>query len=200
MNSFDFKSLEKRERAKFINSLSGFKSANLVGTKSNKGQTNLSIISSAFHLGANPALIGFIIRPDTIARHTLNNIRENMFSTLNHVTKEIYQRAHQSSARYPEDVSEFNACGLTEIFHEDFLAPFVKESPIALSLKLIEEVPIKHNGTHLLINEIQNVYLSDSLVEKDGHVDIEKAGTICVSGLDSYHETNLLERLPYAKP
>ena len=76
----------------------------------------------------------------------------------------------------------------------------MKESPIALSLKLIEEVPIKHNGTHLLINEIQNVYLSDSLVEKDGHVDIEKAGTICVSGLDSYHETNLLERLPYAKP
>jgi len=42
--------------------------------------------------------------------------------------------------------------------------------------------------------------LPDDLIAKDGFVDIEKAGTIAISGLDSYHETKKISRLSYAKP
>jgi len=38
--------MKQRQRAHFINSLSGFKSANLIGTQSNAGITNVSIVSS----------------------------------------------------------------------------------------------------------------------------------------------------------
>ena len=38
------------------------------------------------------------------------------------------------------------------------------------------------------------------MVSKDGYVDIERAGTIAISGLDSYHETKRIARLSYAKP
>ena len=34
----------------------------------------------------------------------------------------------------------------------------------------------------------------------DGYVDIEKAGTIAISGLDNYHDTKSIARLSYAKP
>jgi hypothetical protein len=34
----------------------------------------------------------------------------------------------------------------------------------------------------------------------DGYVDIEKAETITISGLDNYHETKRIARLSYAKP
>jgi hypothetical protein len=35
---------------------------------------------------------------------------------------------------------------------------------------------------------------------EDGYLDIEKAGTISCTGLDSYHITQRLQRLNYAKP
>jgi len=200
LSSTEFKEFEDRKRARFINSLSGFKSSNLIGSISKDGQTNLSIISSAFHLGANPALIGFIIRPDVSPRHTLNNTRETGYCTLNHVSKSFVEKAHQTSARYPEDVSEFSACELGEEFLNDFKAPFVKESPIKLALKFVREIKIEENGTHMIISSIEDVYLNDGLLMEDGFIDIEKAETITVSGLDSYHETSRLGRLSYAKP
>lgn len=196
----EFKNFETRKRARFINSLSGFKSANLIGTIDDKKNTNLSIVSSAFHLGADPALMGIIIRPDISPRHTLNNIRSNKICTLNHVNRDIYQKAHQTSARYDKEVSEFFACGLSEEYLNSFPAPFVKDSVIKMSMELLEEKFIELNGTHMLILAIKDVYLPEEYLNDDGYIDIEKAQTICVSGLDSYHSTNQLERLPYAKP
>ena len=49
--------LEKRYRTNFINSLSGYKSANLLGSINSSGQTNLALMTSVFHVGANPLLI-----------------------------------------------------------------------------------------------------------------------------------------------
>ena len=92
----------------FINSLSGYKSANLVGTKSKTGQENLSIVSSVVHLGANPPLMGFVVRPHSkdSPRHTFENLESTSFFTLNHVNDKIIKESHQTSARYPREVSE----------------------------------------------------------------------------------------------
>ena len=38
-----------------------------------------------------------------------------------------------------------------------------------------------------------------SFIENDGFIDLEKAGSVTVSGLDSYHVTKKLARLSYAK-
>ena len=63
----DIAQMNKRFRTNFINALSGVKSANLVGTTGPNGD-NLAIISSVFHLGADPALMGMIMRPHTASR------------------------------------------------------------------------------------------------------------------------------------
>ncbi len=195
----DFEKMQERYRAKFINSLSGFKSANLVGTKSKDSQTNLAIFSSFFHLGADPALMGCIIRPHTTPRHSLENIRETSTFTLNHINESFYQKAHRTSARYPREISEFQATGLTEEYIKGFFPPYVKEATIKMGLKLIREIPIIENNTVMLVCSVENVILCNDFIKSDGHIDIELAGTVCVSGLDSYHSTNLLQRLPYAK-
>jgi flavin reductase (DIM6/NTAB) family NADH-FMN oxidoreductase RutF len=196
----EFKNFEDRKRARFINSLSGFKSSNLIGTISSNGQTNLSIISSAFHLGANPALIGFIIRPDVSPRHTLNNIRETKICTMNHVLADFVEKAHQTSARYSVEQSEFKSCELTEEYLEEFKAPFVKESALKMALEFVREVKIEENGTHLIISKIKDVYLQEEMLCEDGFINLEDVGTVCVSGLDSYHKTERMGRLSYAKP
>ena len=193
-------SSEKHYRTNLVNSLTGFKSANLIGTISAEGKTNLAIFSSVIHVGANPPMMGFLMRPVSDDRHTYTNIKETNHFTINHINKEIYKQAHQTSARYDKDVAEFDECGLTPEYSETIKAPYVKESTIKIGLKFVEEQEIKANGTIFIVGEIVEIILPDDFVAKDGYVDIERAGTIAISGLDSYHVTKRIARLSYAKP
>jgi flavin reductase (DIM6/NTAB) family NADH-FMN oxidoreductase RutF len=193
-------SFEKTYRTNFVNSLSGFKSANLIGSISDEGKTNLAIFSSVIHVGANPPALGFLMRPVSVERHTYNNIKETNFFTINHINQEIFKQAHQTSARYDKEVSEFDECGLTPEYSETLKAPYVKESTIKIGLKFVEEQEIKANGTIFIVGEIVEIILPDDVVAMDGYVEIEKAGTIAIGGLDSYHDTKRIARLAYAKP
>jgi flavin reductase (DIM6/NTAB) family NADH-FMN oxidoreductase RutF len=190
---------EKFYRANFINSISGFKSANLIGTISAKGNTNLAIFNSVIHVGANPPALGFLMRPVSVERHTYNNIKETGYYTINHINKKIFKKAHQTSAGYKVNVSEFDECGLNPEFYDRITAPYVKEAKIKIGLKFIEENEIKYNGTIFIVGEIVEIMFPDDVVAKDGYVDIEKAETIAISSLDSYHETKRIARLSYAK-
>ncbi|BEV03635.1 flavin reductase family protein [Chryseobacterium gambrini] len=191
---------EERKRTALINSLSGFKSLNLIGTVNKDGQTNLAVFNSVMHIGANPPLIGFISRPDSVERHTLENIQQTGYYTINHVNKEIFEKAHQTSARYKREQSEFDASGLTAEYRNNFSAPFVKESNIQMGLILKEIVSVKSNGTHLIVGEITDLYFPEEIWDETGILDIEKAGTVAGSSLDGYHTTQLLKRMKYAKP
>ena len=134
----DIAVLEDHERVFFINSLSGFKSANLVGTADKSQLSNLAMVSSVVHLGANPPLLGMVMRPNSPVRGTLKNILDTGVYTLNHVNLDIHEQAHQASARYDEDVSEFDEVGLTEQWQDGFHAPFVQESHIKMGMKFRE--------------------------------------------------------------
>jgi flavin reductase (DIM6/NTAB) family NADH-FMN oxidoreductase RutF len=195
----DLMGLEQRYRAAFVNSLSGFKSLALIGTANCSKQTNLAIFNSLFHIGANPPYIGFISRPDSVDRHTLSNIMETGYYTINHVNEEIYKQAHQTSARYAREISEFDATHLTPDYKLGFKAPFVKESHIQMGVQFKERINITTNNTVLVIGQINQVYFPNDCLCTDGFLDIEKAKTITCSGLDSYHKTERLARLSYAK-
>jgi len=192
--------MEKRYRAAFINSLTGYKSVALVGSQDQTGQTNLAIFNSLVHVGAHPPLIGMIVRPDSVDRHTLQNIEETGVYTINHIQESMIQQAHQTSARYPKEVSEFEAVGLTPEYLTNFHAPFVKESNIKMAIQFKEKVPFHINGTIFVIGEIQQVYLPETTIQSDGLVDIVRVGSITNIGLDSYHTVNAGLRIPYAKP
>ena len=195
----DIAAMSQRYRVNFINSLSGFKSANLVGSVSTEQHSNLAIISSVFHLGADPALIGFINRPASVERHTLENILGVKHYTINHVNDKIIEQAHQTSARYPREQSEFAATGLTEYWADNINAPFVKESAIKLGIAYQEHHTLL-NQTVMVIGEIIHVEIADEYIHNDGLVDIQSAGTVAVSGLDVYHQPKKIKRLAYAKP
>lgn len=189
-----------RQRAHFINSLSGFKSANLIGTQDVNGQTNLAIFSSVVHLGASPALVGFIMRPDNNDRHTLDNISISKQYTINQVSTAFYEKAHQTSARYPREKSEFEEVGLSTFHLDSVNAPFVKESRLKYAVTLKEILPIPLNNTLFIIGEITDVICDEETVKDDGYIDIQSLQTVSVSGLDSYHISERLSRLSYAKP
>jgi flavin reductase (DIM6/NTAB) family NADH-FMN oxidoreductase RutF len=186
-------------RANFINSLSGFKSLSLIGTVNSNGVSNLAVFSNIVHLGADPALIGFVNRPLSAAPHTLTNIQETGFYTVNLVTESIYKQAHQTSAKYPDGVSEFEMTGLTEQFRDGCSAPFVAESPVQYLLKLEQVIPIELNGTFFVIGSFQEAYVPAEIKEEDGFLDLAKAGIITSLGTSGYYKTDKIDNLPYAK-
>ncbi len=195
----ELQSWDRFIRANFINSLSGFKSLSLIGTVNGKGISNLAVFSNIVHLGADPALIGFINRPLSAAPHTIQNIQETGVYTVNLVTESIYKQAHQTSAKYPDGVSEFEMTGLTEEFKEGCVVPFVAESPVQYVLKFEQLMPIELNNTFLVIGSLQAAYVQAGMLEEDGFLDLAKAGILTSLGTSGYYKTEKINTLPYAK-
>jgi len=197
----EWQSWERFYRANFINSLTGFKSASLIGTINAQGVPNLGMFSSMVHIGSDPALIGYINRPVVAAPHTLANIKSNGFYTVNHIHPSFVDKAHQTSAKYPDEVNEFAEVGLTEEYLEGINVPFVKESAIKYLLSLKEVVPIALNDTFLVIGQLEQVLIDPSLQPTaDGFLELDQIGSICSNGLDAYYKTTLIDRYAYAKP
>jgi flavin reductase (DIM6/NTAB) family NADH-FMN oxidoreductase RutF len=192
--------MEKQKRANLVNSSGGFKSVCLIASVDKQGHANLAPFNSIVHIGATPPLIAFVVRPDSVDRHTLSNILETGFYTINHFNETMYRQGHQTAARYPKDVSEFEAVGLNVDYKDGFLAPYVYESRVQLGVAFKERIDLSINGTILMIGQIQHFYFPEDCLLDDGFLDLEMAVSITCSGLDSYHKTQKLERLSYAKP
>ncbi len=187
-------------RRNLMNTLLGFKNANLVATKDKNGKENVAIFNSLVHIGANPPHIAFVMRPTTVERHTYDNIHETGYYTFNHVHTSLVEKAHQTSAKYPKEISEFEACELTPAYKNGFPAPFVQESYIQIGMKFVEEIFIKTNDVYLIIGEVQEFYVQEDCIRPDGFIDLAKAGSAVVSGLDAYYQAQEIARLSYARP
>ena len=197
----DIDQMDKIFRLNLINSCTGFKSANLLGTKSLNGVSNVAVFSSITHLGSSPPLIGFILRPTTVPRDTYRNIKDTGVFTANHIYSDIIEDAHHTSAKYPDEVSEFTKTGLEEEFLGDFPAPFVKGAKIRLGCRFLNEYEIKENNTLLLVSAIEHVFIADQdIQQEDGWLKLENANTVAINGLDGYATTSLLDRYAYARP
>ncbi len=196
----DIIDLPSLERMHLVNTCGGFKSANLIGSISKTGVTNLAVFNSVIHLGSNPPMLSFMLRPTTVERDSFNNFKENHQFTVNHIHESFVDKAHQTSAKYDSEVSEFDEVGLTQEFINGFEAPFVKESKIKMGCKYINEYFIKENGCRLIIGEIQHLLVEDGIQDKDGFLDLAKANSAGIIGLDGYVKTNLIERYAYARP
>lgn len=196
----EIKELEKNFRLNLINSSTGYKSANLIATKSGKGVTNVAVFNSVTHIGSDPPLLGFILRPQTAPRNTYNNIKESGVFTVNHIQKDMIEQAHQTAARYDINVSEFRETGLEEEYMDGFVAPYVKQSNIKIGCRYINEYPIAENNTILMIGEIEHLYFEGGIQMPDGWFRLEDADTVTINGLDGYALPVLLDRFHYAKP
>ncbi len=197
--SKEFVGFGKEYCVNFFNSLTGFKSIHLCGTKNASGMENLAIFNTIFHVGSYPPLIGMVIYPPTRKRDTLSNIRETKYYTLNHITERNYFKAHQTAAHYASDKSEFEMVGLTPEYSELHPAPYVKESPVKIGLECDEIIQLKSNSKLLIIGKVIEVIVPENALLQDGMIDPGMTGTITATGMDTYYSTRKIVRLSFAK-
>lgn len=199
-NFDDIQNLEKIYKINLINSCSGFKSANLLGSVSEEGVSNVAVFSSVTHLGSKPPTLGFILRPTTVPRDTYKNIKDLGVFTINHIHQDIIEDAHHTSAKYPKEVSEFDMTGLEEEFKGNFKAPFVKGAPVQMSMKFVEEVYVPSNDVMLIVSQIQELYIDDALLQEDGLINLSKGNVAAINGLDTYAIPEFKKQLSYQRP
>ena len=196
----DFNKMEKTFRINLINSCTGYKSANLIGSKSESGIENLAVFSSVTHLGSNPAILGYILRPTTIPRNTYKNIKETGFFTVNHITENIIEDAHHTSAKYHEDISEFDKTKLIPEYKDKWIAPYVKGSPVQIGCKYLNDYLIKENGTILVVAAMEALYFNDELITEDGWLRLDKENVVTFNGCDGYALPKLINRFEFQRP
>ena len=196
INASDLSDMESRPRAELVNSISGFKSPVLVGSVSDEGVHNLSIVSSLMHLGSSPALMGIVLRPPGEFAHTFKNIKQTRQFTISHVHSDIVKQSHRCSAKYPEHISEFEAVGLTPNIYpaKHWKAPAVDESYIRMGLVLnkIIELPNKCN---LMIGDVDWIELNPIVCDQN-RVKFD-LNNICILGVYDYYKTSPHMRLGY---
>ena len=203
MQAFDAErvaSLDKVHRINLANSATGFKSANLIATRGADGHTNVAIFSSVAHLGSNPPLLGFVLRPTTVPRGTYANILETKRFTVNHVTAPIIYDAHQSAAKYRHGDSEFNHTSLEEEYIDGVEVPFVKQSPVRILCTYLNEYPIAENRTVHIIASMDTIYCDESILGEDCWIDLGKGGVVTLDGFDGYASVRVIDRLSYPRP
>lgn len=199
-NNKDIFNLDKIYKINLINSCSGFKSANLLGSISKEGIPNVAVFSSVTHLGSNPPTLGFILRPTTVPRDTYKNIKDTGVFTINHIHEDIIDDAHHTSAKYPTAISEFEVTNLEEEYKGNFKAPFVKNCPVQMSMKFIEEIFVPSNNVLLIVAQVQELYIHDELLQEDGLINLSKGNIATINGLDTYAIPKFKKQLNYQRP
>ena len=151
-------------------------------------------------MGSNPSLLSFIVRPTTVPRDTYRNIISNKFFSVNHIHVDDIKDAHHTSARYPSNISEFDVTKFESEYLNNFPAPFVKSSKIKLGCEFLNKYEIKENDTLLMVAEIKDVYFEKDFINEEGWLQLDKAKSVAINGLDGYALPTLIDRFKYAKP
>jgi flavin reductase (DIM6/NTAB) family NADH-FMN oxidoreductase RutF len=200
LNKDSIQQLEKFNRINLMNSITGISPANLIGTISNDSIENLAIFSSIVHIGSNPPLMGFILRPTKkIRRDTYENIIETNKFTINHINSDMVERSHYTSVKFDKNESEFQKCRLTAEYLNNFQAPYVKESYAKVGLELEDIQSIKSNGCRLIIGRVERLYVPDSAIYKNGNIQLDLSNSIGVGGLNTYYSLDKIAEYPYAR-
>jgi flavin reductase (DIM6/NTAB) family NADH-FMN oxidoreductase RutF len=200
LNKDSIQQLEKFNRINLMNSITGISPANLIGTISNDSIENLAIFSSIVHIGSNPPLMGFILRPTkNNRRDTYENIIETNKFTINHINSDMVERSHYTSVKFDKNESEFQKCRLTAEYLNNFQAPYVKESYAKVGLELEDIQSIKSNGCRLIIGRVERLYVPDSAIYKNGNIQLDLSNSIGVGGLNTYYSLDKIAEYPYAR-
>lgn len=196
----DLSQMSKVPRLNLVNCVTGYKSANLIGTVSTEGVLNVAVFSSVTHLGSEPPLLGFILRPTTVPRDTYKNLKEMGYFSVNHITEEMIADAHHTSSSYDEHISEFDKTNLEPEFFDDMKVPFVKGSPVKLLCKYVNEYKIEENDCIHIIAAIETIYADENLFHDDNWIQLDRGNVVAINGLDGYTVPKLVDRFHYARP
>lgn len=156
-----------------------------------EGNVNLAPYSFFNVFSANPPIMIFSparrVRDNT-TKHTLENVLATKEVCINIVSYDMVQQMSLASTEYPEGVNEFVKAGFTEIPSIKIRPPRVQEAPVQFECKVKEIIALgDHGGAgNLVIAEVVQLHLRESILDGNSHIDPIKIDTVSRLGGNWY--------------
>lgn len=145
-------------------------------TSGDMEKSNILTVAWTGILNTNPAIVYISVRPE---RYSYSLIKENKEFAINLTTEKLAYATDWCGVRSGAKFDKFKEMKLTKEKAEFIKAPLIKESPVSIECKVIEE---RELGSHtMFVAEVLSIDASEEYMDKNGAFDISKCNLIAYS-------------------
>ena len=142
-------------------------------TSGDMEQSNIMTVAWTGILNTNPALVYISVRPE---RYSYNLIKENKEFVINLTNEKLAFATDWCGVRSGAKFDKFKEMKLTKEKANFVKCPLIKESPVAVECKVIEERDL---GSHtMFVGEVLSIDADDKYIDENGAFDISKCDLI----------------------
>lgn len=151
-------------------------------TSGDMEKSNILTVAWTGIINTNPAIVYISVRPE---RYSYNLIKENKEFAINLTNKDLAYATDWCGVRSGAKFDKFKEMKLTKEKANFIKAPLIKESPVSIECKVIEE---KNYGSHTtFIAEVLSIDADEKYMDKSGAFDISKCDLIAYAN-GGYYE------------
>lgn len=145
-------------------------------TSGNMEHSNILTVAWTGIINTNPALVYISVRPE---RYSYNLIKENKEFAINLTNEKLAYATDWCGVRSGAKYDKFKEMHLTKEKAEFIKAPLIKESPVSIECKVIDE---KNYGSHtMFLAEVLSIDADEQYIDTNGAFDISKCDLIAYS-------------------
>ena len=139
----------------------------------NMEKSNLITVAWTGIINSKPPLVYISVRPE---RHSYKIIKETGEFAINLTTESLSYATDWCGVRSGASFDKFKEMKLTKEKAKFVKCPLVKESPVSIECRVIEE---KNNGSHtMFLAEILSIDADEKYIDETGAFDISKCNLI----------------------
>ena len=136
-------------------------------------KSNILTVAWTGIINTNPAIVYVSIRPE---RYSYNLIKKNKEFVINLTNENLVYETDWCGVKSGSDFDKFKELNLTKQKGKYVKCPLIKESPVSIECKVIEE---KQYGSHVcFIAEVLSIDADNKYFDENGAFDISKCNLI----------------------
>ena len=136
-------------------------------------KSNIITVAWTGIVNTNPAIVYISVRPE---RYSYNLIKENKEFVINLTNEKLAYATDWCGVRSGSKYDKFKEMKLTKEKAKFVKSPLIKESPVAIECKVIEE---KEYGSHtMFVAEVLSIDADEAYIDENGAFDISKCRLI----------------------
>ena len=156
-------------------------------------KSNIITVAWTGILNTNPAMVYISVRPE---RYSYKLIKENKEFAINLTNEKLAFATDWCGVRSGAKFDKFKEMKLTKEKAEFIKAPLIKESPVSIECKVIEE---RNLGSHtMFVAEVLSIDADEEYIDEKGAFDISKCNLIAYANGGYYKLGKKLGKFGYS--
>lgn len=162
-------------------------------TSGDMKNSNILTVAWTGILNTNPAIVYISVRPE---RYSYKLIKENKEFAINLTNEKLAYATDWCGVRSGAKFDKFKEMKLTKEKAEFIKAPLIKESPVSIECKVIEE---RNLGSHtMFVAEVLSIDADEKYIDEKGAFDISKCDLIAYANGGYYKLGKKLGKFGYS--